>query len=236
MFLFLPSGSNWSAQALERAESVWIVVAIISAVVLLGGLIGEYSEIEGWKKTRRYKLAKWAVIIGVLGELIGDAGIFETSDALQQKTDAAITAQLPRNLTPEQQDAIAKELSKWATAKGMNGRQRVAIFPTSSEFEAAHLADLIAAALGPKGAGWDVNRNPVTYGKSFAVSGVALMVAKSSRALAVASDLRHALMDAKILSSILPVPGMDCAAIHMTQSLETDPACSAISVWVGSHP
>jgi hypothetical protein len=61
-----------------------------SAAVLVVGLLGEWSDSENWKKRVWYKLAKAAVVIGVVGELLGDAGIFDMSARLQVFSDVKL--------------------------------------------------------------------------------------------------------------------------------------------------
>lgn len=63
---------------------------IASAIILAMGLFGEWPDSESWKKRTLYKLSKAAVIVGVVGELLGDAGIFETSARLQVIEEVAI--------------------------------------------------------------------------------------------------------------------------------------------------
>jgi hypothetical protein len=82
--------SSLSFSEAEFWENICIIVAIVSGVVLVFGLIGEYPDSEAWKKRRLYTLSKWGVILGVVGELLGDAGIFPTSGQLQQLTDSSI--------------------------------------------------------------------------------------------------------------------------------------------------
>ena len=74
--------------ALSAVDAKWWLEAseialLASAFVLTIGLVGEWPDSESWKKRKLYKLAKAGVIIGVIGELLGDAGIFETSARLQ---------------------------------------------------------------------------------------------------------------------------------------------------------
>jgi hypothetical protein len=79
-----------SASDAEYLSNICIALAIISGIILVLGLIGEFPESSRWKKSVLYKLAKLAVIFGVSGELLGDAGIFMTSIRLQQITDNSI--------------------------------------------------------------------------------------------------------------------------------------------------
>jgi hypothetical protein len=82
------------------------------------GLIGEFPESEKWKRSRLFTAAKVAVVLGVLGELIGDGGIFKSSSRIQKLTDASLNAaQLelftalakiePRTLSADEKKTIA---------------------------------------------------------------------------------------------------------------------------------
>jgi hypothetical protein len=66
------------------------LLLIVSAIVLSLGLGGEWSDSDAWKKRVWYKLAKAAVILGVVGELLGDAGIFEATARLQTLEERSI--------------------------------------------------------------------------------------------------------------------------------------------------
>jgi hypothetical protein len=80
----------------ESDAKWWLHVSELSliffALLLFIGLIGEWPDSESWKKRLLYKAAKCAVIIGVFGELLGDAGIFETTGRLQIIQDGEIAA------------------------------------------------------------------------------------------------------------------------------------------------
>lgn len=91
--------------------------------------------------------------------------------------------------------------------------------------------------LGPTKAGWNVNRYPVTYGMPFSLAGVGVLTSSSPRGIAVAAALVQALNDEGVLSFILPEKRVGCEDIESLKNVaETDPACSAISVFVGDHP
>lgn len=139
----------------------------------------------------------------------------------------------PRQLSPEQQTLIAESLSTLATIAGV--KQSVAVFPTSSSFESAHLADEIAATLDA--AGWDINRNSVTYGVPYSVSGVGLLTSSNPRAISTATALAKALNDAGIASFIIPTKRSGCEEMKLPPArISSDPWCSQISIFVGDHP
>jgi len=78
----------------ESEIKFWVriaeIIVFVSAALLVAGLTGEWSENESWKKSFLYKAAKGAVIMGVCGELLGDAGIFEGDHRLQEAEGTAI--------------------------------------------------------------------------------------------------------------------------------------------------
>ncbi len=110
-----------SATDAEHWSNICVTVALIAGLLLVLRLWGEYPESKRWKRTWLYKAAKLAVIIGVAGELIGDAGIFETSERLQQLTDESISANVnvekamleqlrARGFTKDQFDSLVASL------------------------------------------------------------------------------------------------------------------------------
>jgi hypothetical protein len=78
----------------ESESKTWLDVSeallIVSTILLTLGLLGEWPDSDSWKKRLIYKVAKASVILGVVGELLGDGGIFETSRRLQGLQDAAV--------------------------------------------------------------------------------------------------------------------------------------------------
>jgi hypothetical protein len=87
MMLFLKEISEDSAQWLLAWSEVLL---LISAVTLAIGIIGEWPESEQWRTRLWYKAAKAAVLLGVIGELLGDGGIFEASARLQLIQDKTV--------------------------------------------------------------------------------------------------------------------------------------------------
>ncbi len=87
------------------------IMLFISAALLAVGLWGEWPEDESWKKRYVYKAAKGAVIIGVLGELMGDGGVFETSARLQTIEESNI-AVIRERAAKLENDAAWRTLTK----------------------------------------------------------------------------------------------------------------------------
>ncbi len=151
---------------------------------------------------------------------------------------AAANARLaPRQLTPAQQGLIADKMRKWAKLPEGGALQRVAVFSTSGLFESSRLADQIATALGPDGAGWATpNRYPVTMGFPMAVSGIGMFASSSPRGQAVASALADALNSVGIAAFVTPQRWKGCEYEKITTHPESEPFCSSFSVEVGDHP
>src|SRR4051794_33411321 len=82
MGMFL-SALSPSRSATSSALDISEVALLIFGILLVLGLIGEYSP--RWKL--RLKLFETLVIIGVAGELIADGGIFVSSKHLQAISD-----------------------------------------------------------------------------------------------------------------------------------------------------
>jgi hypothetical protein len=76
----------------EASAKWWLgtseIALLVASLVLAIGIIGEWPDSERWKKSSWYKAAKAAVVVGVIGEMLGDAGIFETSGRLDSLRDA----------------------------------------------------------------------------------------------------------------------------------------------------
>jgi cytochrome c-type biogenesis protein CcmH/NrfG len=105
-----------SFNSLSESEASWWlrvseVVLLVFAALLTLGLIGEWPDSAAWKKRFIYKVAKSCVIIGVVGELLGDAGIFETSARLQVLQETAIK-KANEDLEKERQKTSARPWTK----------------------------------------------------------------------------------------------------------------------------
>jgi hypothetical protein len=160
------------------------------------------------------------------------------ADEAKEALAAVTAARKPRTLTAEQQKIIARKMATWAKIPNSGARQSVAIFPTNATFESAQLADLIAAALGPEpsGAGWSINRYPVTMGIPMVVSGVGMFTSSNARGQAVAAALAKALNEEGIVAFVVPQKWKGCEDNKITDHPDTDPFCSHVSVMVGDHP
>jgi hypothetical protein len=65
-------------------------ILLASAVLLVGGALAEWLDLESGKKNLVYKSAKFAGIIGILGGLLGDSGVFSSDNRLQELEGRAI--------------------------------------------------------------------------------------------------------------------------------------------------
>jgi hypothetical protein len=154
--LFLTSLSSSDTKWWLAASEI---VLLVATAVLVLGLIGEWPDSENWKTRIWYKLAKVAVIVGVIGELFGDAGIFETSARLQTLEGIAVadlnthaeelrSANLkleaeiaPRRLSADDIAALKVSVRPFAN-------REVSIWSYGIDLEARILAREILSALG----------------------------------------------------------------------------------------
>jgi hypothetical protein len=139
-------------------------------------------------------------------------------------------------LSPEQFAAVASKMLRWA--KIPSGLlQSVAVFPTNKSLESVRLADDLALVLGAAGAGWSVNRSPVTYGMDFAVSGVAILTSTDARGIEVATDLAKTLEENGIVTAVIPNKRPATEVVEGTAAAAgAEQHNSAISVFVGEKP
>jgi hypothetical protein len=174
-----------------------------------------------------------SVRMGAIKERFADERISEnetaTSKAIAESDAAkrgaaeanarALEAQLalekfkaPRLLLPEQQKEVAQKMRLWTTLKG-GEKQSAAVFAVDSSFESAALADQIAVALGPSGAGFSINRHPVMYGKAYNVSGVGMLTSSNPRGIEVANSLASALRSVGITAFVLSEKRSGCEEV-----------------------
>lgn len=110
-------------------------------------MFGEWPESETWKKSLWYKCAKGAVIIGVMGELLADAGIFAAGDRVEELANAKIialeTKLAPRSLSNAEIAEVSDALRKFSGQQFTIG---------SYGGEPAMIAARVKTAL--EGAGW----------------------------------------------------------------------------------
>jgi hypothetical protein len=149
--------SDFSSLSASDAKS-WLRISdrllLVSAVLVVLGLFGEFSDSEEWKKSIWYEAAKWAVIVGIFLELFGDAGVFQAGDRVQEIDESVIRFQndeiialyehaRPRAVKPE----MANALRKFAEEKYPNG---ILFAFLKNDPEAAGFAADIAAYMGLK--------------------------------------------------------------------------------------
>jgi hypothetical protein len=142
-------------------------IILIASLLLIIGLIGEYSDSDRWKKSTLYTVSKLFVIIGVALELCGNELIFGASDRLhdidgaqitEAKTNTALAiaratdaekeaAELRqkfswRRIDPDKFRVLVAELKRTATGIGIS---------TFVDAESTAYADDIAAVLSDAG-------------------------------------------------------------------------------------
>jgi hypothetical protein len=217
----LHSWEQWMLYSLAFAGVAAIAVFISTASVVI---LQRRENAESKAEFERYKL-ETGETIAKANERAAEANERASASALELAKYRA-----PRILSPEQRGNIVLRMSAWAKVPNSEVAQRVAVFSVNSSFESAALADQLADVLGPAGAKFIINRNSVTYGMSFTVSGVAILTDFSSRGVTLAQELVEALNDNGIVASIrhIKIPG-----------LKTDNPVMAptpISVMVGDKP
>lgn len=95
------------------------IALLVSAVLVTFGLFGEFSDSETWKKTGWYEAAKWVVIIGIVIELLGDAGVFQSGKRIQEVQDDKIS-ELEKALR-------GREIDQAAFIKSLAGKSKAPI-------------------------------------------------------------------------------------------------------------
>jgi hypothetical protein len=98
--VFSSLSKHATALALDSSE----VALLLFGLLLVVGLVGEYSESERWKKY--VKTFEMLVILGVAGELFADAGVFVFSARLQSLSDIEVGR---LNVAAESANATAKQ-------------------------------------------------------------------------------------------------------------------------------
>lgn len=114
LFSLFSLSKSATTSALNWSE----LILLIFGIVLVAGLVGEYKTPE--PHSRRMKFFEMLVIVGVLGELLGDGGIFLFSKQLQVISEIEI-AGANKNAGDAKDSAIAaqhalEEVSKHAEA------------------------------------------------------------------------------------------------------------------------
>jgi hypothetical protein len=214
---------------------------VVGAILALAGTLGVFWSGGIRDKYADRKLSDNKTETARANEVAGKAN--ERAASLEKDASAAklelekLKAKLAwRNLASEQQRAVGEKMARWAKLPVGGAKQSVAVFSITGSFESTRLADQIADALGPSGAGFTINRYPVTYGISLSVSGVAMLTSSNPRGNSVAEALVEALNEQGIIASVAAQKAIGCEETKMWNSIDTDPACSAVSIMVGDHP
>ena len=202
-----------------------LVVGVISTIVIVW--MSNVKE-EHWSDLRRRSDER-------IAELSTETA---AANARAKEAELALAKfKAPRHLSPEQQAELVQKMSAWSVIPKSGLPQSVAVFAISTAFEANAFADQLATTLGPQGAKWSVNRNHVMYGKSFTLRGVGLLISSNKRAEEISEALVKALNKADIFAFVVPERRLGCEDIpSLIDRIDTDPACSAISVIVGDKP
>jgi hypothetical protein len=228
------------------ADPFWTHLVLLSLSVLGGMVVGAAIIFEAEKYSNRVQQsAKWAVIAAVAVESACTISLFVIdeciSGAQQSKIVSLETKLAPRTLTVIAEGEIATDLRPFAPIEGAErpATQSVAVFPTSTTFEAARLAESIAVSL--EKAGWSVNRNHVTMGYGdLSINGVGMFLPTGGLADPAADAVILALAKQQIFSFKVPTRYKGCAEIPALakagKDLAKDPFCSSFSIEVGDHP
>jgi hypothetical protein len=209
-----------------------LVVGVVSTVLIvwMAGVKEGY-----WEQDRRESGERIAELATQ-----GDQLRKDTAEANARAAEAQLALEKfrnPRVLSERQRAEIISKMHAWTTIPKSGLPQSAAVFSTDSSFEAANLANELASALGPGGAKWTINRYPVMYGMSFTVSGVGILTSSSPRGIAVAENLSATLNSVGVSAFVISEKRKGCEDIESLKSVvDTDPACSSISVIVGEHP
>jgi hypothetical protein len=142
------------AAALDAAD----IALLAFGIVLVIGLLGEYSKSEKWQAHK--KLFEMLVILGVAGELLADGGIFLWSKRLQAVADTEIAGLKVKAAT-------AEERSKALEAANLNLRDTISPLPLPDETLRAITEDLrpllqpgvkirVVGTKGPIGMSWGI--------------------------------------------------------------------------------
>ena len=142
----------FSFNSLSEAESVsWLsfseLFLMASSVLLFFGILGEFPELSNWKESLWYKAAKWAVLLGVAGELLSDGGIFRLSARLQLLEEAAIGAAKTEASKANERAAEAENKTEELKAKNLELEAKIAPRDLSS-VQIQSIADAIRPFAG----------------------------------------------------------------------------------------
>jgi hypothetical protein len=230
----------WWGLSLEFWQGVFFWATILAAVA--GGLSiasAFVSAVVGYQITDFVQRQADEKIADAKAR--GDEAGAEAAKASERANKAALELEKfrsPRVITEEQRKTIVSAMVKWRTIP--NGQpQSVVVFSVDASFESASLADQIAAVLGPDGVGWNINRYPVMYGKSYSVAGIGILTSRSKRGNLIANDLVRVFNSNGIAAFVAPEKRRGCEDMPTLMDTDTDdtnPWCSSISVMVGEHP
>lgn len=224
---------EWWNTAMLIAQAVTGLAAVaIFIITMITDELKKQAAIDSNEAFNKYKIDA-AKDIAEANERAADANQkAKEADLARLQLEAKLA---PRQLDSLQQKSIADKMSNWSKLPG-GQKQRVAVFPYPPSFEGGHLANQILSVLSD--AGWDTNTYPVTYGFNFTgIFGIGVLTSSNPRGIAVAKSLVEALRSVGLDANVIDIKRKGCEELGIKQdTIESEPSCSAISVFVGNHP
>ena len=234
---------SFSDMSLETANWWSDVANMVLVVSLVAGVAATFVVVRTgnvkeafWDKAReeaKSELAKTSKAIAEANERAAEANRKAEEEKLARvKIEEKLA---PRQLSDEQKNKIGRMLSEFASIPGTGNKQKVSVFSVSGSFESQIFAQHIVHALTI--AGWNVDEQPVTYGMSYTLLGVGILLSNNPRAENVAKALIEAFSEERVFVQILPKRRPGCEEQgQKPEQIAKDPWCSAISILVGDHP
>lgn len=210
---------NMSESFIETVNWLCTVGAVLLAILAAAlGAIGWYfSQVESKLKEEklfRYQQEASARISEAQSNAAkanegAELAKKEAAQAYERAAQANLAAEQLRaklawrGLSLQQIETLRNRFSKYSTPPNSSGLQRLAVFSTSEDIESLLLADALAEAFGPQGAGFSINRYPVMYGKKYSVSGIGLLVGENEHAMLLANQIVSTLQEFGLSAFVL---------------------------------
>jgi hypothetical protein len=221
-----------TTNALEASEALLLAFGVLLVI----GLVGEYSKSERWKAhVRKFEMM---VIIGVAGELVADGGIFLFSAHLQTISESDV-ASLNKEAGVARRDAAQAnlELAKLKAPRTLDSAQRQRIIAAINRFKGTRFdlavvpfdqeTDDFGAAIQSVlvSAGW-IHTQSTEFGFSYELSGVGIRFAPPRR-----TELEPA---CRAIASALIAEGIKATVAAAEAGLVDNPA--VINIRIGKKP